>query len=284
MLMVVLPQEEVRNPDSLLVVFWNVENFFDWTAEGTSSSEQEFSSDGKRRWTRGRFYAKCNAVAKTILLMAHEFGRIPDAVALAEIENSFVLKQLASSTVLRKLGYRAVHYDSPDLRGIDCGLLYRSSVLHLVSSEPKHVYGSKGEVLATRDILLADFGSFVLLVNHHPSKLGGGESDRRIPAMRRMNQVMDSLKGRSVLSVGDFNDDLWNSDGIGTIRYDGRWEKIDGHFSRDILRVDEYVFDSPALSVPDSKYGGSKPRRTYSGLRYLGGVSDHYPIALLLYL
>ena len=33
-----------KERDSLLVMFWNVENFFDWTDQGTGDSDKEFSS------------------------------------------------------------------------------------------------------------------------------------------------------------------------------------------------------------------------------------------------
>ena len=34
------------------------------------------------------------------------------------------------------------------------------------------------------------------------------------------------------------------------------------------------------LTTADKSYGGVKPLRTFSGPRYLGGVSDHYPIVI----
>ena len=119
--------------DSLLVVFWNVENFFDYHSE----NKPQF-------WTAGRFYAKCDAVAKTLLRIADRYGRLPDAVGFAEVENGFVLRQLCASSALRKLDYRIVHYESPDHRGIDCALLCRRSTLPLRGSAPKHVPDSAG--------------------------------------------------------------------------------------------------------------------------------------------
>ena len=257
--------------DSLLAVFWNLENFFDYRSEAAPQF-----------WTRGRFYAKCDAVAKTLMLIADRYGRLPDIAAFAEIENSFVLHSLVSSTLLRKLGYSAVHFESPDHRGIDCGLIYRKSVLELLDSYPKHVYDSSGAVMATRDIVVAEFGGITVLVNHHPSRIGG-KSDRREAAMERMLGIADSLRSagrRRVLAVGDFNDELWPSEGSGTLKYNGRWEKIDGHFSYGALEVDEKVFVSPLLLVPDKAFGGMKPRRCFTGPRYEGGISDHLPIVL----
>ena len=52
--------------DSLVVVFWNVENFFDYIDQGTGESDNEFSSYGERHWTKSRFYAKCDLIAKSI--------------------------------------------------------------------------------------------------------------------------------------------------------------------------------------------------------------------------
>ena len=258
--------------DSLLLVSWNVENFLDYRTDTTG------------RHTAGRFYSKCNAVAKTLLLIAQQYGRLPDAVALMETGDRFVLERLLYSTPLRKLDYSIVHYDSPDRRGIDCALLYRRGSLRLRHSEPKHITDSSGAVLQTRDILLARFDSLAILVNHHPSKVGEDSERRRGLALGRMWELIDSLDVagcRHIISVGDFNDDLWHDGSPGTIKYNGKWEKIDGHFSRGLM-VQESVFNDPLLSERDRAFGGLKPRRAFSGPRWNGGVSDHYPIVLKL--
>ena len=260
--------------DSLLVVFWNVENFFDYHSE----NKPQF-------WTAGRFYAKCDAVAKTLLRIADRYGRLPDAVGFAEVENGFVLRQLCASSALRKLDYRIVHYESPDHRGIDCALLCRRSTLPLRGSAPKHVPDSAGGVMATRDILLAEFDSLAILVNHHPSQIGG-KDERRAAARARLQALTDSLHTSGTartLAVGDFNQDLWPGAPRGTLKYDGHWEKIDGAFAEGFSAVREEVFDDPLLLVPDSAFGGLKPRRTFVGPRYQGGVSDHLPVVFIIY-
>ena len=258
--------------DSLVVVFWNVENFFDYRSENKP-----------QYWTKRRFQAKCDAVAKTLLRVADRYGRLPDAVGFAEVENAFVLRRLLSETALRKLDYRIVHYDSPDHRGIDCALLCRRSTLPLRGSAPKHVPDSAGGVMATRDILLAEFDSLAILVNHHPSQLGG-KADRRELALARLGALTDSLHAagqRRTLAMGDFNQDLWG--GRGTLKYNGKWEKIDGGFAEGFARVREEVFDDPVLLEADKAFGGEKPRRTFVGPRYTGGVSDHLPVVFVVY-
>ena len=267
--------------DSLLVVSWNVENFLDPRADSTG------------RYTTRRFRSKCNAISKTLLLIAGQYGRMPDAVALMEVGDRYVLERLVRDTPLRKLDYAIVHYDSPDRRGIDCALLYRRSTMMLLRSAPIHLFDSSGALMRTRDILLAEFEGLDILVNHHPSKVGADSERRRAVAMARMRELMDSLDNsrhrRPVLAVGDFNDDIWPHNGPrpaaeGTIKYNGAWEKIDGYFARGGLTVRESVFSHESLSEPDRSFGGTKPRRCFSGPRWLGGISDHYPVVLQIVL
>ena len=138
------------------MMFWNVENFFDWRNDSTTVSDLEFSPAGERHWTWKRFQAKANAFAKALFWVEGETGRLPDIVGLEEVENAFVLRQVLQKTALRKTDYKYVHYDSPDRRGIDVALLYRSSVLELLDSKPCHLYAAD-TVMATRDILLCVF-------------------------------------------------------------------------------------------------------------------------------
>ena len=358
--------------DQLKVMFWNLENFFDFIDGGAGESDAEFSSRGPRRWTKKRFYRKCHAVAKTILWAGSAgFGTgrlpgrgnnggsqegtgmgtgLPDIVGVAEVENRFVLRQLVSKTALRKLDYEIVHYDSPDPRGIDCALLYRGSRLTLVSAQPCSV---SAPGLQTRDILLAQFltragDSLAVLVNHHPSKYGGGETDwRREVAVARLRALGDSLAAAGwprAIAVGDFNDVPDNalfrrleptfslcrgiltsrealSDGNafgdrglqgnypfegrkgesfqnagensrqgslprGSIRFNGEWQLIDLCFVSPALAdaASFLVLEPPFLTERDAAHSGDKPLRTYSGPRYLGGVSDHRPILVSLLL
>lgn len=271
--------------DSLLVMFWNLENFYDTHDGGQNASDTEFSPRGARHWTHRRYSSKCNAVAKIILRAADSYGSLPDVIGFAEVENRKVVEDLVLDTPLRKLGYRIVHYDSPDHRGIDCALLYRKASLELSDSAPLHLYGKDGQVIATRDILLARFGDMAVLVNHHPSKVGQGSEERRSLAMRRMQEACDSLEAAGahrILCIGDFNDNVWGNDNgkTGTIKYEGAWEKIDGCFQRGFSGIEEHIFDDESLLTKDASYGGRKPLRCWSGPRWLGGVSDHLPIVV----
>jgi len=315
-------------PDTLRLMFWNLENFFDYRNDSTSVSDTEFSSRGERHWTRKRFTAKCNAIAKGILWAGGTEGGPPDVIGLAEVENAFVLKRLLQETALRKLDYKYVHFDSPDPRGIDVALLYRSTRLTLVDARPCHLFQAD-TILPTRDILLARFrgpgGNLAVLVNHHPSKFSGAAASdaRRRLAVERLRFLADSLSAlgeERIVAMGDFNDtpekpvykllepvfislaEPLHRAGRGTIKYDGKWDLIDQFYVTPAClpsaRSPEFPADSiplsgagaigmkvlyiPFLQVPDPAHGGTKPLRTYSGPRYLGGVSDHSPVWLSL--
>lgn len=291
--------------DSLLLVFQNLENFFDFKDDGTGPSDRDFSSGGTRRWTKRRFYIKCGAVAKTMLWTGGDTGRPPDIFAMAEVENDFVLRSLLHSTALRKFPCSAVHFDSPDHRGIDVGLIYNRERLTLLSARPVRI-----DSMATRDILVAVFAArrgdtLGVLVNHHPSKFGGAAASRpgRLRVMGTMLSVCDSLKGcgiERIVAVGDFNDTpdgeaflliegkLINKGlplhgaGEGSLRFEGRWELIDNCLVSPCLdSLSEMSVLRPGfLLAEDRAHGGFKPLRTYSGPRWLGGVSDHLPIML----
>lgn len=298
------------NDSTFSVMFWNLENFFDWKDSGYSDSDREFSSSGERRWTKGRFYSKCNAVAKTLLWTGSTYGSMPDIVGFAEVENGFVAGSIANSTALRKYGYGTVHYESGDPRGIDVALIYRKDRFRCIGSAPHGIYDEEGRKVVTRDILEVSlrseydpFFELTVLVNHHPSKYGGEKESfpRRVAAMRCLAHLADSLMEsghENVVAVGDFNDtpDCPASgilDGVlcdksyglfkagkGTIRYKGRWELIDQILvSEKLVGISSmHICYVPFLLVNDSSSPGKKPFRTYSGPRYNGGVSDHLPV------
>ncbi|MBQ9185414.1 MAG: hypothetical protein IJ151_06040 [Bacteroidales bacterium] len=293
---------------AIYIFFWNLENFFDWKSDG-SSYDTVFTASGQRHWTYRRFKKKCADVAKAILWCASVEDGLPDIIGIAEIENKAVLKYLLMNTILEKLDYETVHFESPDRRGIDVGLLYRKSRLKLLAARPARVWGVKGrDTLRTRDILVADFllpegERLTVTVNHHPSKFGGGSSDwRREVALGVLSAVADSARqaGSRFVAMGDFNDtpegEVYKTfcsrsglrslalplfhKGMGTIRYEGRWELIDHFYVDSASSAEMKIMKIPFLMTRDNVHSGEKPLRTYVGPRYAGGVSDHLPIML----
>lgn len=284
---------------STVVVFWNVENLFDSKAESSNSSERSFSSAGSRHWGTRRLKRKCLDIAKVIMSMADEYGDLPSAVGLCEVENDRVLRTLLYETPLHKLGYRFAHEDSSDPRGIDCALLYRQGIL----GKPEV---STIRFSSTRDVLVCRFDSLCIMVCHLPSKLGTGSGERRSHIMECIGFAADSLSRicPAVIAGGDFNEprsalsdsllaplyelDLSPQPGEipGSIKFSGNWETIDrcaviGLDSSALSRVALNIYAHPLLLEEDKKFGGVKPRRTYIGPRYNGGISDHLPVVMV---
>ena len=303
----------VYGRDSLLVMFWNVENFFDHMDQGTGESDKEFSSYGARHWTKRKFQAKCDDIAKSVLWIGDQYDRMPDIIGLAEVENRGVLWKLLNNTLLRKYDYKIVHFDSGDRRGIDVALLYRGTVFRK-SSHSLTVPVVNGVEMTTRDMLQVCLEDIMgqkinMIVCHHPSKYGGVKesSSRRNAAMLALKGLCDSLEvadyGVPIVAMGDFNDTpdgeqfrlldgvLVNEseylfvEGYGTIRYQGVWELIDMFMVSAELesRSEMDILQIPFLMTYEKKYPGMKPLRTYSGPRYVGGVSDHCPIVLCIF-
>ena len=121
--------------------------------------------------------------------------------------------------------------------------------------------------------------------------------------MRTLKMLCDSLGNADIVAMGDFNDtpdgaafamvkdSLVNKgmelhhDGEGTIRYEGKWELIDmflvGMQLDDVTEME--ICRMPFHIVRDTGHPGDKPFRTYSGPRYIGGISDHLPIVLRIF-
>lgn len=290
------------------VAFWNVENFFD-TKDDSLKADDTFTPQGDHHWTTKRYVDKRDKIYKVVAAMGW-----PTAVGMAEVENAEVLRDLCCYTPLRKFGYRFVHYDSPDERGIDCALIYRPDQFRVFESRPICVSDST-EAFFTRDILMVggvmmyekDVDTCFLFVNHWPSKLGGAVADRyRLEIAKRLLGLMDSVQkvhcGALVLAMGDFNaspeeeairrglgfdSGSWNAQGFcnlmsqipkgaGSYKYHDTWSCIDQMIANRGLKVE--IFESDYLLVDDPKYLGNKLYRTYVGIRYQGGYSDHLPL------
>lgn len=265
------------------VMFWNVENFFD-PFDDSLKKDDDFTPSGAKHWTWRRFELKRDGIAKTVISTYDLYRQMPVLVGLAEVENKMVLRQLVEKSPLERFGYGFIHRESPDLRGIDVALLYRKSVFKPLTVDSLRVDG-----FPTRDILyvkgaLPEGDTLHTIVVHMPSKLGGAKSTdvRREAAMSLLQNCVDSIlasvPGSRIVVMGDFNDGP-RSQKAGTIKFLGVWETID-KFCKYNVRGEETIYDAKFLLEEDKSYMGMKPKRTYVGPRYNGGLSDHLPIFL----
>ena len=126
----------------------------------------------------------------------------------------------------------------------------------------------------------------------------GASEGRRHAAMSALRELCDSIGNVNVVAMGDFNDspegaafqlieEILDNKGIelhrhgeGTIRYEGKWELIDMFLTGPGVEAEMEICRMPFHIVRERKHPGEKPLRTYSGPRYIGGVSDHCPVIL----
>jgi predicted extracellular nuclease len=138
---------------------------------------------------------------------------------------------------------------------------------------------------------------------------------------RLYDSIMNANSNANILIMGDFNDtpnsesvteimqakdnfdeinghDLYNlalslyEKGEGTIKFQGVWELIDlmfvsGNMLNEANKIncipsDFKIFKASYLFEKDNAYIGKKPKRTYTGMKYNGGISDHLPVYIQL--
>lgn len=311
--------QEDRNvpPDEVQLLFWNVENLFD-TYDDSLKNDEEFLPYGIRGWDRERYQQKLFHLYKTFIAAGQ--WKFPEIIALAEIENERVIKDLLEQTPLLRAGYEIVHQESEDRRGIDLAVLYRPEKVHLLDTNFIRLTFPDDEFRKTRDIIylkaqVREKSEFHLFVNHWPSRYGGGKTseERRIYAASIVREHVDQIIAKevnaSIIVTGDFNDTpadkslqvlagkdsslmiISDNSFAGTHKHQGLWNHFDhmwvsrSLFSNEKIHVSNQraeVFHPDFLLENDKTYGGVKPNRTYEGYRYHGGFSDHLPVYISL--
>ena len=207
-----------------VIGFYNVENLFD-IYDDPVKNDEEFLPEGKNKWTQAKYEKKLHNIARVINAMRDENGVYHTVLGVSEIENRLVLEDLVSLPELATANYQIVHYDGPDTRGVDVGLLYRPDQFEYVDSEsiPFTFEGSKVAItlneeeqkrFKTRDILMVhgtiDGEDIAIYVAHLPSRLGGKGFDLRSRGAEIIYNHATALKEEypdiKIVVMGDMND------------------------------------------------------------------------------
>lgn len=249
------------------VGFYNLENLFD-TCHDEGKEDYDFLPDGSYKWNSEKYAHKLHNLARVLSEMGSDV--LPQSVGCAvigvsEVENSKVLDDLTAQPELASRGYKYCHIEGPDVRGIDCALLYNPALFTVrdVKLVPYVQSLEKDSAFYTRGFLtvsgtLAD-EHVTVIVNHLPSRASG--SFYREQGGRQIRAVKDSLLRDDpqvkVIVMGDMNDDpmdlsmaealgakreisevgdsdmynpWWNvlaTEGQGTLMYRGKWNLFD---------------------------------------------------------
>lgn len=246
------------------VAFYNLENLFD-TERDESINDEEFTPKGANAWTPDKYKKKLNNLASVISKLSREHTPAgPAILGVAEVENRKVLEDLVKADEIAATGYKIVHYDSPDRRGIDVALLYNPHLFTLTSSKTYPYVLPDNPDFKTRDQLLVSGylagEPFHVIVCHWPSRFGNKSSELREFAASISKHIADSIYNDNpeakIVIMGDLNDDpddkstrivlnakkkqnevkpgglfntMWGfyDKGIGTLSYQNKWSLFD---------------------------------------------------------
>ena len=247
------------------VGFYNLENLFD-TIHDAGKNDFEFLPDGTNKWGTMKYTNKLKNMATVLNEMSTDMLPMGlAAVGVSEIENYRVLDDLVSHPVLAHRGWKIVHIEGPDRRGVDCALLYNPKLFSPVASklvpytteDNDTTYKTRGFLTVSGDMA----GERVhIIVNHWPSRYASSPARERAAVL--VKAVKDSLMAQNpqskVIIMGDMNDDpddksmknclgakreqnqlkhdtdlynpWWNvlrKKGLGTLKYQGKWNLFD---------------------------------------------------------
>ena len=291
--------KQSSHQEQLIISFYNVENLFD-TKDDPKKQDNEFLPRGNYKWTKERYEQKLKNLAHVIKDLNS------DLIGLSEVENKEVLKDLIS--YVPELGYKIVHTESYDIRGIDIALLYKPEKLSFLEKIDITARMTNGRYAGPRNILKASFKTqndqkeIDFYINHWPSRRGGKERNR-ISFANKLAQQVNSDKSPYVI-LGDFNDTPENTSmkkltnqiehlnnpfstlkDQGTIVYKNKW------FLFDQILVDNSSIEIESFKIntldylqnqKTGKYKGY-PKRTFVGKRYNPeGISDHFPVSAII--
>lgn len=221
------------------IAFYNQENLFD-TIDDPLIHDEDFLPGSTYGWNGMKYRRKVRNMSTALASIATDKGLKlgPAVIGLAEVENRRVVEDLVNSDALRDRGYRVLHYDSPDARGIDCAMLYNPRYFQLEDSlYVYYIYPEPGSddrlgfvqdpvthEITTRPLFgdtshktrgfLVGIGTMAgerlaVIVCHWPSR--GVESWARELAASQVKSLTGALQlrypGIKVIIMGDLNDD-----------------------------------------------------------------------------
>ncbi len=245
--------------------FYNLENLFD-TIHDKGKNDYEYLPDGVNKWGTMKYSNKLRNMATVLNEMSTDMLPMGlAAVGVSEIENSRVLDDLVNHDILAHRGWKVIHIEGPDQRGVDCGLLYNpklfkplsAALIPYTTADNDTTYKTRGFLTVSGE--LAD-EKVHFIVNHWPSR--AAKSPARERAGTLVKAIKDSLMNAEpeskVIIMGDLNDDpdnksiknnlgakrksseiklptdLYNpwwdilrSKGLGTLKYRGKWNLFD---------------------------------------------------------
>ena len=256
---------EGRRKDHV-IGFYNLENLFD-TLHDEGKNDYDYLPDGRLSWTEDKYFRKLSNIATVIRDMKTRNKVWHTVLGVAEVENDHVLADLVARPEIARAGYKYIHFESPDRRGIDVALLYRPSKFKVLESRTvpfdfksgiDFTYSEEEKAaFRTRDILvvrgLIEGEMFAFYVAHTPSRVGGKGGDLRSRSCEQIRtdavDLIGKYPGIKIVVMGDMND---NPADMSQVDYLHARESIDA--------VGDGDFFSPFISMHKAGYGTEEYR------------------------
>lgn len=293
--------------------FWNVENLFD-TSDDPSRNDSEFLPGSDKQWDNEKFHKKIVNLSSVIMSMNK--GNGPDLLGLCEVENRAVVESLL---VYISPGYEIVHYESPDPRGIDNALIFRSDKFSLAGSSADTIEGSRSRtrsILGAR-LLFGNSDTLNIFINHWTSRSGGEDTEiKRIQAASTLKRILERIRSKKnfILIMGDFNDEPENISldsvlnagkysgekslynlayekslaGEGSYKFRNAWNMLDQIIISDTCNYSDITYlpnsfevFKPVFMITESGSYAGAPKPFFGGKRFIGGYSDHFPVTAI---
>ena len=299
---------------SELMMFYNVENLFP-----PDDKNAETQNSGFRNWDDYKYNLKIRKLNNVFHFIEEDYGQPPSIIGLAEIGDRSVLEDLIKDN--SPIGnYNIVYQKSQDSRGLSVALLFDNTRYTLLKFHTLQFQLDESLAFDTRDILhtqlLFEEKKLHIFVCHLPSKR---EKDAK---KAQRNYIIEKLRGRihdlvekgePVIVMGDYNENpdarelqklLLDNNGDAMLNNPFEALYLNNQFSTyhgkkgvgfdqmiyteelllekfDFQKITAEVYNSPQLKNKERKHS-KYPMRTYSGSRYIGGWSDHFPVLVKL--
>ena len=304
------------NAQHVTLMELNCENAFDLRHD-EGKNDFEYVDGGTRHWNNGKLYRKLDGVAKIIAAVdsVQPVGivglcEVENDSVLEYLTKRTVLRSMGYEYIVTE----SEDSRGIDVAMLYSALVFRPFEKECI--RPKHVGSATRDILRVAGVMKRD--TLDVYIVHLPSKLGGKEGKLKASQILRglkmnVDSIMACRRDAKIIVMGDMNSELnsemfrkdlpverfWKSnekgllDGtalydvieekagkaFGTYKYRGVWSVIDHIFVTGNMNVVESgILSSSYIVEKDDKYGGIKPKRTYIGYRYNGGISDHLPV------
>ena len=246
------------------VCFYNLENLFD-TVHDYGKNDFDFLPDGSYHWTKKKYESKLKNMAQVLCDLGTD--KVPygaSIIGVSEVENDRALDDLMAVPCMQKRGYKYIHLEGPDKRGVDCALIYNPKAFHVTKFFQKlYVYENGDYTRTTRPFLCVQGklagDDLTVIVCHWPSRAAegifreyGGKQVRALtdsirqtdptqhiivmgdmnddPDNNSMAKRLGAKRKMKEVGEGDFYNPWWDvlrSKGQGTLTYQGAWNLFD---------------------------------------------------------